>query len=118
MYARGERLRTSREWRDVRRRGRCSRGELAIICVAGSASCGRYGFSTTKGFRGAVQRNLARRRLREAFRGVYVPGDPPVVLAATARPAVLTVGFEGLRDRVAEQLRELGLQTRSPATTR
>ena len=118
MYARDARLRTAREWRDVRRCGRCSRGQLAIICVAGPALCGRYGFSTTKGFRGAVQRNLARRRLREAFRNVHVPGDPAVIVAATARPAALTVGFEELRDRIAEQLRDLGLQTRPPATTR
>lgn len=89
-----------------------------IVCVVGRVPSERYGFSTTKGFRGAVQRNLARRRLREAFRSVYVPGEVPVAIAVTARPAALTVAFEELRDRVAEQLRELGLPMRSLTTTR
>jgi ribonuclease P protein component len=72
----------------------------------------RYGFSTSRGFRRAVDRNRARRRLGEAFRSVYRPGPRPVALVGTATPESLTLPYPELKAHVAGQLRELHLQVR------
>ena len=112
MYDRARRLRQAREWRETRRRGRCARGELSTFCVLPAPVADRYGFTTSKGFRRAVDRNRARRRLGEAFRSVYVPGDEPVLVAGTATARVLEVDSQTLRCAVARQLLQLGLEVR------
>ncbi|MDP9379842.1 MAG: ribonuclease P protein component [Chloroflexota bacterium] len=109
MYDRPQRLRASREWRQVRRRGRCVRGTYTSFCVMPVASEERYGFSTSKGFRRAVDRNRARRRLREAFRSVYQRGPSAIAVVGTATPESLALEYTQLQAEVASQLRQLQL---------
>lgn len=113
MYPRSLRLRDRREWGLVRRRGRCANGTYTGFCVF-PAPDGRerYGFTTTKGVRRAVDRNRARRRLREAFRSTYASSGNPVLIAGSARRESLGVEWEELRADVGAQLRRLGLRTR------
>ena len=106
---RARRLRSSRDWKAVRRKGRCVSGPHATLCVLAAAPGQRFGFSTAKGFRRAVERNRARRRLREAFRSVYLPDGGGCALVAIARREAVDAPFGELRRSVADQLRELGL---------
>lgn len=109
MYPRDSRLRTAGEWSRVRRRGRCITSALTSFCVAPGTDHDRFAFSTTKGFGGAVERNRARRRLREAFRSVYGAAGAPVSVLGVAKPSSRDVEYRELRAHVAEQLAVLGL---------
>lgn len=113
MYPRDSRLRTSREWQRVRRRGRCVTSTLTSFCVAPGSDRDRFAFSTTKGFVGAVERNRARRRLREVFRSVYSTSGAPVSVVGVAKPPARKVEYAALRTHVTEQLRALGLPVRT-----
>jgi ribonuclease P protein component len=75
--------------------------------VLPSPSAERYGFSTTRGFRTAVARNRARRRLREAFKAVYREGGAPRLFIGVAKPAALSLSFEELKMEVDTQLARL-----------
>ncbi len=69
----------------------------------------RFGFGTGRGFRTAVERNRARRRLREAFRQVYRSDGRPRAMTATARRESLDAGFEELKASVRSLLMSLGV---------
>ncbi|MDQ3856788.1 MAG: ribonuclease P protein component [Chloroflexota bacterium] len=111
---RSARLHSSQHWRDVRRRGKRSYGAYAVLYCLRGGDTGRVGFSTTKSFRRAVDRNRARRRLRAAFDHVYCPGEEPAMIAIVAKPETLTAEFRDLMTALATQLRELGIQARDP----
>jgi ribonuclease P protein component len=61
----------------------------------------RAGFAVSRQLKNAVQRNRARRRLREAYRASREAAPARVALVIVGRPAALTERFEGL----AAQLR-------------
>lgn len=106
---RARRLRNSRDWKAIRRKGRCVSGPYATLCVLAEGPGERFGFSTAKGFKRAVDRNRARRRLREAFRSTYVSTGASRALVVVARREAVDGSFSELRRSVAEQLRALGL---------
>ena len=106
---RSRRLRDSNEWRQLRRRGEQSQGPYAVIYTLPGGGRERIGFSTTSGFRRAVDRNRARRRLREAFMQVYRPGRTPRMVAAVAKREALHAEFEDLKASVGAQLADFGL---------
>ncbi len=87
---RRHRLTDSRDFKRVRRTGKSYAHPLAVL-VASPSDRGttRFGVTTARGFGGAVQRNRARRRLREALRSLRgnVSAGWDVVLIA--RPAAL-----------------------------
>ncbi len=56
----------------------------------------RVGFAVSRQMRGAVARNRARRRLREAYRAAISLGLVGLDLVLIARPGALTVPFERL----------------------
>jgi len=56
----------------------------------------RAGFAVSRQLRNAVQRNRARRRLREAYRIARVAGPAHAALVIVGRPAVLREPFTGL----------------------
>jgi ribonuclease P protein component len=64
----------------------------------------RAGFAVTRQIKGAVHRNRARRRLREAYRAErdHAPASAALVLIAKRRAIDAT--FEGLRADVREAL--------------
>lgn len=111
MYRRSNRLTSSRDWQHVRRRGRCINGPLSLFCMWQGGDNQRFGFSTSRGFRNAVDRNRARRRLREAFRDTYRGTDHPASVVGVAKPPSLVLEYDRLRAHVASQLEALGLST-------
>jgi len=67
----------------------------------------RAGFAVTRQIRGAVSRNRARRRLREAFRAARDSAPKSVVLMAIAKRAVLDRRFSALVAELEEALASL-----------
>jgi ribonuclease P protein component len=65
----------------------------------------RAGFAVGRQIRGAVSRNRARRRLREAYRAARDVAPPDVDLVVIARPAALTVSLSGLIEEMRAALR-------------
>lgn len=109
MYPRELRLTQSGDWRRVRRRGRCSAGRYARICVLAPVPESRFGFTTERGIGGAVLRNRARRRVSEAFKDVYSQAAAPRHVAVTARRDAADADFVELRRELAEQLGKMGI---------
>ena len=65
----GERIRSSREYRQVYRRGRRFHGDIAVFHVRGNdAGHPRLGLTASRRVGGAVVRNRLRRRVREHYR--------------------------------------------------
>jgi ribonuclease P protein component len=84
----GERLRRSADFQAVFQQG--SRLERAsVVALWRRAERRRVGFAVSRQLRGAVQRNRARRRIREAYRQVrgLFPGDVELVVVGRAGAA-------------------------------
>ncbi len=77
---------------------------LVGFAVPSSAVEGRVGVTVSRGIKTSVERNRARRRLREVARGWLVESDSPLRqvgirydVVLIARPAALEVSFADLR---------------------
>ncbi len=81
-----------------------------MMCALAGDPVQGLGFSTVRDFRTAVDRNRARRRLREAFWSVWSGPAPAVGLAAWAKPEILRADWQTLRSEIEQGLRELNLQ--------
>lgn len=64
----------------------------------------RVGFAVSRQLRNAVQRNRARRRLREAFRATRAAAPARAALVIIGRPASLTAPFEALVGQMRQAL--------------
>lgn len=62
------------------------------------------GFAVSRQLRNAVQRNRARRRLREAFRSARAAAPSRAALVIIGRPAALTASFEALQGQMRQAL--------------
>src|SRR5436309_4539807 len=84
------RLKTPHEFKRVLREGRRAGGRL-LVCIALPSQGGdvRVGVSAGRGVGGAVQRNSAKRLLREAARAVLPQIKPGTDLVIVAKPALL-----------------------------
>jgi ribonuclease P protein component len=67
----------------------------------------RAGFAVSRQIRGAVGRNRARRRLREAYRKTREAAPVQAALIVIARPAVLTAAFPALVSELREALQAI-----------
>jgi ribonuclease P protein component len=68
----------------------------SLIVLWGEADARRAGFAVSRQIRGAVDRNRARRRLREVYRAVREAAPPRAAVIVIARPGVLSGRFEML----------------------
>ena len=89
-------------------RARCSSCSDLISEAHQIAAAGCPYFTVSRQIRGAVKRNRARRRLREAYRHRTVSNLPDISTILIARPPVLTTTFAGLVLAVDDVLRQLG----------
>jgi ribonuclease P protein component len=103
---RGERLRRAAEFQAVFQRG--SRYERpSFVALWQRAEGRRVGFAVSRQVRGAVQRNRARRRIREAYRQIRAQMADGIALVVVARPSAGTRPFSELVEdmrRLAEAL--------------
>jgi len=79
-----------------------------VICAGGEMGAPQVGIVASRRVGGAVQRNRAKRRLREALIRVELRQDTAYVVVAS--PDVATMGFEhlvyGLGSAIAESERD------------
>lgn len=97
---RQQRLRKTKDFDSVYRKGRASANQLvALRLLRNHLPYNRYGFSVGKRLGKAVVRNRVRRRLREGVHSLPIQPGWDVVISAR-RPAA-AVNYHELRDAVA-----------------
>jgi ribonuclease P protein component len=102
---RHERLAGSGDFQAVFQQGnRIERASLVVLW-RDNAKSRRVGFAVSRQIGGAVRRNRARRRLREAYRAARAMAPDAVDLVLVARRPVLTASFDTLARDVEIALR-------------
>ncbi|HTI72966.1 MAG TPA: ribonuclease P protein component [Candidatus Limnocylindria bacterium] len=108
---RSRRLKKSSDFAQVRNDGqRIAQGCLILNWLACEASGTRVGVVTAKRVGDAVERNRARRLLREAFRHHREEIKQPTSIVLVARPSIVRQDFEGVRRDFLSALRRAGLR--------
>ena len=98
-FLRSERLVRADEFQTVFRRGKRVERPSVLILWRGARSSRKAGFAVSRQVQGAVRRNRARRRVREAYRQSRQVLSDGVWLVIVARPRAGTGPFsEILRD--------------------
>ncbi|MEA2023280.1 MAG: ribonuclease P protein component [Actinomycetota bacterium] len=88
-------MRSPEQFSSVFRTGRSARsGEIRVICAAGERGLPQVGIVASRRVGGAVMRNRAKRRLREALMRVGLEPDTAYVVIAS--PGVITASFDRL----------------------
>lgn len=104
------RLRNGADFRRVRTGARRYSGRfLRLELVQGCCSHNRYGLVTGKHVGNAVQRNRARRLLREALRSLHPQLAPGHDLVVVSRPALAGATLEAAQEALKELLERAGL---------
>src|SRR3954453_22500812 len=107
-FARNERIRRRAEYQEIYKRGVRVHGRyLTLFLMPGQSEVGRLGIAATRKLGGAVERNRAKRLIREVFRRNKVaPGfDVVVVPKRELLDASLTVLEAEYRQVVERRLR-------------
>lgn len=107
---RKHRLTRSIDFKRVRRTGRSHAHPLAVlITLRNDLTVTRMGVSAAKSIGIAVQRNRAKRRLREALRNHLPEIAPGWDVVVIARPDVVDAEWTQLRAAIQELLQRSGL---------
>lgn len=107
-------MRRRQDFRRVYKSGKSLKNPAFVLCYRPSYQKGgiRIGFSVSKKIGHAVERNLTRRRLREACRlemAAFVPGYDYVLVA---RHSAKEQTVESLRKRIKKAMADLRLKPR------
>jgi ribonuclease P protein component len=95
-FPRRERLTTGAEFQALFQRGKRIDRPSMIVLWRATAEPRRAGFAVSRQVRGAVQRNRARRRLREAYRATRDTAPAHAALVIIGRPGALRAPFATL----------------------
>jgi ribonuclease P protein component len=102
--SRRQRLTTRAEFQALFQRGKRIDRPALIVLWREAGEPTRVGFAVSRQLRNAVQRNRARRRLREAFRSARAAAPARAALVIIGRPAALTTPFEALQGQLRQAL--------------
>jgi ribonuclease P protein component len=97
-------LTTSAEFQALFQRGKRIDRPSMILLWRPTAEPRRVGFAVSRVVRGAVQRNRARRRLREAYRATREAAPTHAALVIIGRPAALREPLTELAREMREAL--------------
>lgn len=104
------RVSESERFRQIRQEGASHAHPLLILnYLRNDGEISRCGFTVSKRIGKAVERNRARRRMREAVRGLRDLIDPGWDLIWVARPGINEASFLELQDACARLLRRARL---------
>lgn len=114
MLKQENRLRRRQDFRRVYNSGKSLKNPAFVLCYRPAYHKGglRIGFSVSKKIGKAVQRNLTRRRMREACRlemDAFVPGYDYILVA---RHLAKEQTVESFRARIKKSLAQLNLKPR------
>jgi ribonuclease P protein component len=97
-------LTSSADFQALFQRGRRIDRPALIVLWREAAEPTRTGFAVSRQLKNAVQRNRARRRLREAYRASREAAPPQVALVVVGRPAALSAPFAALTAQLQSAL--------------
>lgn len=104
------RLTNSSDFKRVRHTGQSFAHPFVLLIVSkNQLDHARFGFTAGKSVGNAVQRNRAKRRLREAFRLLLPRITPGWDVVAIARPAISGASWEELQKAISTKLDQAGL---------
>jgi ribonuclease P protein component len=93
-------LTTSADFQALFQRGKRIDRPAMIVLWRQSGEPRRAGFAVSRQVRTAVQKNRARRRLREAYRAARGAAPARVALVIIAKPGALRVAFAALTEEL------------------
>jgi ribonuclease P protein component len=103
-----QRLRTGREFDAAFKQGARLEGRLFLLVAAPNGQAfDRLGLAVSRRVGGAVERNRARRLLRESFRRLEGAPGPGVDLVVVARAALVGVGQAEVDRELRERVRRI-----------
>jgi ribonuclease P protein component len=111
---RPERLRAGEFEPIFRQRGRREEAASFVALWRPRPGSGRVGFAVGRRLGGAVERNRARRRLREAYRQARSDRPSGVDIVFVGRSALLGRGFADLRNEMEAVLRAVARSRAAP----
>jgi ribonuclease P protein component len=104
-----QRLRTKAEFDRVFRRGQRLDGRLFTLVVAvNGTEADRLGLAVSRRVGGAVQRNRAKRLVREAFRRLSREGRVALDLVVLAKPELAALGLGEVQRELEQRVRRAG----------
>lgn len=104
------RLRSNRQFQDVRRKGKSTGNHLLVLCyLPNNLDHSRFGISVSKRIGNAVIRNLVKRRLREALRIRIDTIQPGWDLVFIARNPIRHADYHQIDDACARLIRRAQL---------
>jgi ribonuclease P protein component len=110
-----QRLRTKAEFDWVFRRGQRLDGRLfTLVVAANGAEADRLGLAVSRRVGGAVQRNRAKRLLREAFRLLSRGDRVALDLVVVAKPELASLGRSEVQRELEQRLRRAGRRGAGP----
>ncbi|MFZ4682558.1 MAG: ribonuclease P protein component [Terrimicrobiaceae bacterium] len=112
-FPRAARVRLSREFVFVRRKGRSVHGRLLRVTAARVDGETRFGLVTSRRVGGAVVRNRVRRRLREICRLHRPQVLPGWLVVVSAKSSAAAAAYEELREEWLLLIRQLSILPRS-----
>ena len=110
------RLRGAGEFQAVFERGKRVERPAFVALWIPTPGRQKAGFTVSRQVRGAVKRNRARRRLREAFRRQRTALPPDISVVFVGRPLVESMSFEVLGQSLGEVMTMLRRQRREPVS--
>ncbi len=112
---RQHRLTRSRQFQEVRRRGRSwSHALLVLVALHNDVPYSRFGFLVGKRIGKAVKRNRAKRRMREAVRSRLATVSPGWDLILVARSPIAEADYSSIKVALDSLLEQAGLLSELP----